>query len=236
MKTSLSPSYLIIGLFALLLSGLLTSCETSPRPYRGDGVSKTIVVDTNITYPKAITAPRYGCPGNRLANDQIVRYQDESMQITQICPCELTDQELNNQNYYYGNRDSGDSWWSFNGDGKWFLNGLEPLIGLLLLLLAVALIFWILRELWYLLTSPRTRTSHHTETNTTTTNNLTPAAPQGTWVRAGDSLAANGMAVIPITGLYIPPKTAGERRLITIDEYPVQPVEWAPKKPAAPSV
>ncbi len=231
MKASFSPTILIIGLFALMMSFFLTSCRPSPHLYRGDGVSKTIVVDTNITYPKALTGPRYGCPGNRLANDQILGYQDENISVKQTCPCELSDQELNNQNYYFGNRNSGGSWFDWSGNDRWILDVLKAILVFIMLILGLALIFWLLDFITGLLA----RRNHHAKSNTDTTNNVPPVAPQGTWVRAGDALVPAGMMLLPANGMYIPPKTTGEGRDISIKEYPVEPVDWVAKKPATPS-
>jgi len=211
--------YLFLALVGVIFfSFTLTSCDQNSS---GPGVSKLITADTTVTYLQPDLTGRKDCDGKSIPQPKVVGWHKKVVPVSVTIECGFTAKELEAKGYHYGGSTSAtiipatpfhywNGFWNLNFAGRLLSDLLQGLIWLILLVLALGLIYWLLRHLffgenWYR-NDPR-------------------------YIRVSDATPPQGVVepVAPIlvpaytpNGYFLPIKPVGEYRKITVEEGPVE--------------
>lgn len=202
----------------MLMATLFVSCaDQASTPVPGPGVSKSLVMETNVPFQEPILRPRYGCKGERLQHPKVIGWNQVNLPVAEVTNCGFSDSELAAAGYTY----TGEVQAPIVSDGPYYTypdspypnKDISPKVseGLFwflvwstfLMLLALVVALWMQ---WY-------------QQRRIADRPVAPAPPA----------QPVGMVSVPVGGYYFPPVTPGRKRKIIIDEFPEAP---APPPPA----
>lgn len=182
-----------IAFMALTALLIITSCNNSTKVLQ-PGSSEftfTATCDTSITVQVPITSSINLCSGGKSQYKKIVSYGDSTIHLKKNEKITLSNEYMNGEGWYYfpkgivptlpDSTTATTSNSSFNWMPDWLKEILAFLFWVVLILLALMLGAWLLRELWRLLNRPaRNVTSEHNvvvEDNQVVTNPVQRPTP-----------------------------------------------------------
>ncbi len=123
---------------------IMTACSSEQMPVTKD-IRITQTVDTVITYPSPLTAPRYSCNGKVLIFPKLIGSENKTTSFSVTADTVISGAALKEMGYVYSPTSDSATAGMFSGMPNWLWSLLKVLFWLAVLLLALWLLYELIR-------------------------------------------------------------------------------------------